>query len=330
MARKPRLFIPGATYHVYCRVARGEYVFDEPNEAAEFVKIARQVRDLDGWKILGWCLMANHYHLVAATGTVPLWRSMARLQRRVARGFNRRRGYLGRLWQSRYRARVIDSNDDFRHVISYVHLNPVAAGITYDPSDYPHSGHNEILGRREPCLVDVPAVLAGFDDGFTIEARERYLVWVRAVAEARWLAKGVDHLPWWQEASDEGEIASPGTHAHARTFDGRFLEQEPRPLEFGDFVDRFVQHAEHSIEDLASAGRHPDLVRGRIELTMLAVVRYGFRCRAVSEIVKKHPASVTRWLNSGLGMQRDDSSFRDRIATLARLISEDDRDNATM
>jgi len=27
MPRKPRLFIPYATYHVYCRVARGESVF---------------------------------------------------------------------------------------------------------------------------------------------------------------------------------------------------------------------------------------------------------------------------------------------------------------
>ena len=84
MPRKPRLFVPGATYQVYCRVARGEFVFDEPTEVAEFVEIARQVRDLDGWKILAWCLMGNHYHLVTTTGAVPLWRSMARLQRRVA------------------------------------------------------------------------------------------------------------------------------------------------------------------------------------------------------------------------------------------------------
>ena len=33
MARKPRLFVSGATYHVYCRVARGEFVFDDPHEA---------------------------------------------------------------------------------------------------------------------------------------------------------------------------------------------------------------------------------------------------------------------------------------------------------
>jgi hypothetical protein len=34
--RHSRLFLPGATYHVYCRVARGEFVFetrqDQPSE----------------------------------------------------------------------------------------------------------------------------------------------------------------------------------------------------------------------------------------------------------------------------------------------------------
>ena len=64
---------------------------------------------------LRWALMGNHYHLVVKTGTVPLWRSMLRLQSDVARAFNKRHGYLGRLWQSRYRARVIDSQDYFRN-----------------------------------------------------------------------------------------------------------------------------------------------------------------------------------------------------------------------
>ncbi len=114
MPRKPRLFVSGATYHVYCRVARGEFVFDDQHEAEEFVEVVRQVRDRDGWRVLAWCLMGNHYHLVIKTGDVPLWRSMLRLQSDVARGFNKRRRYLGRLWQSRYRARIVDSQDYFR------------------------------------------------------------------------------------------------------------------------------------------------------------------------------------------------------------------------
>ena len=64
MARKPRLFVPGTTYHVYCRVARGEFVFDDPYEAEEFVEKVREVRDADNWRILAWCLMGNHFHLL--------------------------------------------------------------------------------------------------------------------------------------------------------------------------------------------------------------------------------------------------------------------------
>jgi hypothetical protein len=34
MPRHPRLFLPDAIYHVYCRVARGEFVFDDDFEAS--------------------------------------------------------------------------------------------------------------------------------------------------------------------------------------------------------------------------------------------------------------------------------------------------------
>ncbi len=63
---------------------------------------------------------------------------------RVARGFNHRRGYLGRLWQSRYRARIIASQVYLRQLLSYVHLNPVAAEIVSDPANCPYGGYREI------------------------------------------------------------------------------------------------------------------------------------------------------------------------------------------
>jgi hypothetical protein len=34
MPRRPRVFVSGAVYHVYCRVARGEPVFSGAREAA--------------------------------------------------------------------------------------------------------------------------------------------------------------------------------------------------------------------------------------------------------------------------------------------------------
>ena len=62
MPRHPRLFLPEAIYHVYCRVARCEYAFDDDYEAIQVIEALRRVRNLDSWTIFAWCLMGNHYH----------------------------------------------------------------------------------------------------------------------------------------------------------------------------------------------------------------------------------------------------------------------------
>jgi len=202
MPRKLRLFIPYATYHVYCRVARGEFVFANRSDTDLFLETLCDVRDRDGLSILAWCLMTNHYHLVLKTGSVPLWRTMARLQRTVAKEHNRRRRYLGRLWQSRYRARLIDSNEYFGQVVAYVHLNPVVAGLVSDPASYALSGHREAIGRSRTGILDSQALLELFGEDHPAQMRTAYLYWMRSVAEAKWLEQGLRELPWWIDAAD--------------------------------------------------------------------------------------------------------------------------------
>jgi len=322
MPRKPRLLLPEATYHVYCRVPRGEFVFDDPREAQASVDATRVVRDLDGWRILAWCLMANHYHLVVKTGTVPLWRSMARLQGSVSRGFNKRKRYLGRLWQSRYRARLVDSQDDFLQVVAYVHLNPVAAGIVDDPLDYVHSGHLEILGRCPPRLIVVHSVIAGFECKSTKHARQAYLDWLSMVAAAKGHERQLRDLPWWAGARHVDEVVPEELCSQAETFDRLSLEEEGPTLELDDFVHRFETESQWTIDEHCSNRRTQELVRGRIELTLLAVGRYGFRSGTIAKLIDKDRSSLTRWLNLGLRLQRDNSAFRHRIDNLDRRIGQ--------
>ena len=67
MGRKPRVFVEGGVYHVYCRTAHGERAFDDPDEAAAFVEVLRETKERDGFLVYAWCLMANHYHLALRT-----------------------------------------------------------------------------------------------------------------------------------------------------------------------------------------------------------------------------------------------------------------------
>jgi REP element-mobilizing transposase RayT len=322
MPRHPRLFLPGATYHVYCRVARGEFVFDDDYEALEFIETLRKVGDLDGWTVFAWCLMGNHYHLVLKTRQVDLWRSMARLQGTVARGHNRRHRYLGRLWQSRYKARVIDTDEYFRQVVSYVHLNPVAAGVADDPTRYTYSGHREILGLCQPLLVDRQAVLSGFGSGSNPGSVDDYLGWVRMVAEIRWLRGDIVDLPWWIQARSDDEIADAGLHPDATTFDGLSLAEDRRELPPREYAHCFESVSGYSLIELSSSSRSPRHLHGRIEFTTLAISRYGLRVRDVATELSKHRNSVTNWLNHGLLLLSKDQQFVQRLDHLDQLISK--------
>ena len=54
------MFVSGAVYHVYCRVARGEPVFSDAREAAALVGVIRGVAREHGLTVLAWCVMATH------------------------------------------------------------------------------------------------------------------------------------------------------------------------------------------------------------------------------------------------------------------------------
>jgi len=187
-----------------------------------------------------------------------------------------------------------------------------------------------ILGHRDPRLIDVAAVLTGFNDDLGEDARQRYLAWVRAVAEARWMARGIEDLPWWKGARDADEIVEPARHPEARTFDGHSLKEERSTLALGDFTRLFEYFSGHSIPDLSSPLRNPTLIRGRIEFKALGVSRYGLRSVDIASLINKHPSSLTRWLNLGLIQEREYPIFRARLNSLDQQVSAAAGNNASM
>ena len=284
-----------------------------------------------GPEILAWCLMGNHYHLVLKTGDVDLWRSMARLQATVARNFNRQHWYLGRLWQSRYRARFITTDEYFRQVVAYVHLNPVSAKMVDDPALFSYSGHREILGLCQPHVVNRRDVLEAFSVDDEARAVDEYLSWVRAVAAAQWAkASRIRELPWWESAADDDEIVDACESTDARTFDGQTLAEERRELSFEEFADRFFTASGHDLDELRSRLRATSILEARIELATLALARYGLRTRDVADLLGKNPSTVTRWLNAGLQLERGNGRFRCRLDSLDRAISDCHTGNASM
>ncbi len=66
MPRKPRLFVSGGIYHVYCRTHRGEMRFARKINSDSFIDTVSEISSLHQLTILGFALMSSHYLCAAA------------------------------------------------------------------------------------------------------------------------------------------------------------------------------------------------------------------------------------------------------------------------
>ena len=227
---------------------------------------------------------------------------------------------LGRLWQSRYRARLIDSNEYFMQVVAYVHLNPVAAGLVADPADYRLSGHREVIGRRPPFLLDAKDLLELFGTTEPTAMRAEYLSWLRLVAEERWFDRGLAELPWWRDAEDNEEIANPNRHRGVETYDQRLHEMDRIQIDLENLLERFGRVTGVTPADLRSARRGPDLPDLRMDLTAIAVGRYEHRVCDVARVLEKNPGTVSRWFTRADRRSLQEPHYRMHLDDLDRRI----------
>ena len=137
MARLARSSLPDGVFHVFARGNAREVIFRDGIDYAEFERGLVGVRHLFAWTLHAYCLLPNHYHLVVETTRADLSSGMQRLNGRYAQAFNDRYDRVGHVFQNRFKAHVIESEDDFERVLAYVSDNPVAAGLCERADDWP-------------------------------------------------------------------------------------------------------------------------------------------------------------------------------------------------
>lgn len=139
MPRRPRSWLPDGFFHVGSKGTGGVLVFADDADREAFLRLLEQAARLFGVRLLAWCLMSTHYHLVVEASCKQLTAMMHRLNGLYAQRFNRRHGRKGHLFEERFWSWVIDDEEHLSAAVRYVLGNPPKAGLCVDWRDWPWS-----------------------------------------------------------------------------------------------------------------------------------------------------------------------------------------------
>jgi putative transposase len=141
--------IEGAYYHVGTRGNNQHNIYTDDLSRLLFFLMLQQLAKEYRWRVLAYCLMNNHYHLVLRLGSAGLSRGMQALNGGYARVFNEREGRRDHLFGRRFWSRELYDADDVLTTCAYIDRNPTRS-FGHAPSDWQWSGYCAAAGLEPP------------------------------------------------------------------------------------------------------------------------------------------------------------------------------------
>lgn len=132
MPRQARIAPGGLIYHVLNRGVGRQDLFHDAGDFAAFIRVFADVLEDEPIRVLGYCLMRNHWHLVLwPERDGQLARFMQRLTVTHVRRWveHRQRVGWGSVYQGRYKSFPIQNDANLLTVLRYVERNPMRAGL---------------------------------------------------------------------------------------------------------------------------------------------------------------------------------------------------------
>lgn len=155
MPRAVRMVPPMGFLHVMCRGNNRRELFRYQKDFQVYRLILNKIKNEERVNIFHYCLMPNHVHiLVGIDCESNLSLFMKRMNLKYFYYFNRRYGYVGHLWQDRFKSKIVKDKPYFLQCGKYIELNPVRAGIVQSPDDYCHSSYLHYASGLEDMLID--------------------------------------------------------------------------------------------------------------------------------------------------------------------------------
>lgn len=187
MARPLRIEYPGAVYHITSRGNERKNLFFNDTDRLHFIQLLKEGSDFFKVEVISYCLMNNHFHLLLKTKEANLSRFMQYINTSYTRNFNIRYRRIGHLFQGRYKAIVVGSDEYLLVLSRYIHLNPINIQELKDKSKkdkeillhrYKWSSFLEVIDPSKRSKYLYCSKVLEHAGGDTPQGRKRYMEYV--------------------------------------------------------------------------------------------------------------------------------------------------------
>lgn len=156
MPRLPRFVIPGQPQHVIQRGNNRQDIFRAEADYQFYLEKLADAANKHECEIHAYVLMTNHVHLLVtprqANGIAKMMQGLGRY---YVQYFNHCYQRTGTLWEGRYKATLIDTEQYLFTCMRYIELNPVRAiKMVERPSEYPWSSYGyNAMGKSNKLVT---------------------------------------------------------------------------------------------------------------------------------------------------------------------------------
>ena len=152
MSRPLRISFNNAVYHITARGNRRDKIFYSDDDKRKFLQKMDQTSLKYSFICYAYSLMDNHYHLFIKTPSGNISQGMHYLNTSYANYFTAKYKINGPLFQGRYKSLLVDEDNYALTLSTYIHLNPIRAGIAKNLDEYTWSSLLDYLGKRKKEL----------------------------------------------------------------------------------------------------------------------------------------------------------------------------------
>ena len=156
MARLPRFSILGQPQHIIQRGNNRDVIFVADEDYQFYLEKLKDACQKFQCELHAYVLMTNHVHLLM---TPYLKNSISKVMQSLGRYyvqyFNYQYNRTGTLWEGRYKATLLDSEQYLLVCSRYIELNPVRARMVSHAGEYPWSSYH-CNARGEDSLLITP------------------------------------------------------------------------------------------------------------------------------------------------------------------------------